>query len=92
MQDNDIELSDIPKVTEEQMARAKMRIAGKPVAKGKVRINIFLDAEVDAYFKTKAGGRGYQTLINEALKVNIRDHELETILRRVIREELRAVD
>ena len=92
MQDKDIDLSDIPEVTEEQMARAKMRIAGKPVAKGKVRGNIFLDAEVVAYFKTKAGGRGYQTLINEALKANIRNHELETILRRVIREELHAVD
>lgn len=65
-----------------------MRIAGKPIAKGIVRVNIFLDAEVVAYFKTKAGGRGYQTPINEALKANIRDHELETILRRVIREEL----
>jgi uncharacterized protein (DUF4415 family) len=56
MQDNDIDLSDIPEVTEEQMARAKMRIAGKPVVKGKVRVNIFLDAEVVAYFKTIAGG------------------------------------
>jgi hypothetical protein len=37
MQDNDIDLSDIPEVTEEQMARAKTRIAGKSVAKGKVR-------------------------------------------------------
>ena len=87
MRDEDIDLSDIPEVTEEQMARAKMRIAGKPIVKGKVRINIFLDAEVVAYFKTKAGGRGYQTLINEALKANIRDHELETILRLLIRKE-----
>ena len=89
MQDKDIDLSDIPEVTEDQMAGAKMRIGGKPVAKGKVRVNIFLDAEVVAYFKAKAGGRGYQTLINESLKANIRDHELETILRRVIREELK---
>ena len=92
MQDKDIDLSDIPEVTEDQMAQAKLRIGGKPVAKGKVRVNIFLDAEVVAYFKAKAGGRGYQTLINEALKANIRDHELEAILRRVIREELHAVD
>jgi uncharacterized protein (DUF4415 family) len=92
MQDKDIDLSDIPEVTEDQMAQAKLRIGGKPVAKGKVRVNIFLDVEVVAYFKAKAGGRGYQTLINEALKANIRNHELETILRRVIREELHAVD
>jgi uncharacterized protein (DUF4415 family) len=88
MKDENINLSDIPEVTEEQMVRAKFRIGGKPVAKGKVRVNIFLDANVVAYFKTQAGGRGYQTLINEALKENIRHQELEAILRRVIREEL----
>ncbi|MHC4149427.1 MAG: BrnA antitoxin family protein [Planctomycetota bacterium] len=88
MKDENIDLSDIPEVTEEQMVRAKFRIGGKPVAKGKVRVNIFLDANVVAYFKTQAGGRGYQTLINEALKENIRHQELEAILRRVIREEL----
>ena len=90
MKDEDIDLSDIPEVTEEQMARAKLRLGGKPMPEGKVRVNIFLDANVVAYFKTKAGGRGYQTLINEALKENIRHQDLETILRRVIREELRS--
>jgi len=92
MQDKDIDLSDIPEITEEQLARAKLRIDGKPVAKGKIRVNMFLDTEVVAYFKAKAGGRGYQTLINEALKENIRKHDIEAILRRVIREELHAAD
>lgn len=91
MRDEDIDLSDIPEVTEEQMTRAKFRIDGKPVQKGKVRVNILLDANVIAYFKTQAGGRGYQTLINEALKTNIRNHDFEATLRRVIREELNAV-
>ena len=88
MKDEDIDLSDIPKATEDQMARAELRIGGKPVPKSKVRVNIFLDASIVAYFKTQAGGRGYQTLINEALKENIRHQDIETILRRVIREEL----
>lgn len=68
MRDEDIDLSDIPEVTEDQMSRAKLRIEGKPVLKGKVRVNILLDANVVAYFKAQAGSRGYQTLINEALK------------------------
>jgi uncharacterized protein (DUF4415 family) len=92
MQDEDIDTSDIPEVTERHMVKAKLRLGGKDVSKGKIRVNIFLDAEVVAYFKTKAGGRGYQTLINEALKTNIRNIDLETILRRVIREELHATD
>jgi L-amino acid N-acyltransferase YncA len=47
-----------------------------------------LDAEVVAYFKAEAQGRGYQTLINEALKDSIRMEGIESLLRRVIREEL----
>ena len=36
MKDEDIDLSDIPEVTEDQIAGAKLRIGGKPVPKGKV--------------------------------------------------------
>lgn len=34
---------------------------------GKQRVSIMLDASVIAFFKAKAGERGYQTLINQAL-------------------------
>jgi len=43
------------------------------------------------YFKALAGGRGYQTLINETLKSSIRAEGLETMLRRVIQEELKLI-
>ncbi len=89
MRDEDINLSDIPEVTENHLAQAVLRVDGKTFPKGKVRVNILLDANIVAYFKTQAGGRGYQTLINEALKTNILHHDLETILRRVIRDELK---
>ena len=90
MQDEDIDLSDIPQVMEDQIAQATLRIDGKPLPKGKVSINISLDAKTLTYFKAQAGGRKYQTLINEALKEYIRNHDLEVILRRVIREELHS--
>ena len=61
----DIDMSDIPEVTEEQLAQAVLRVDGKPVPRGKVQVNMYLDAAVVAYFKAQAGGRGYQTLINE---------------------------
>lgn len=88
MKDEDINLSDIPEIREDQIAKAKLRIGGKPVPKGKVRVNIFLDASIVAYFKSQAGGRGYQTLINQTLRDNIRFKDLEAVLRRVIHEEL----
>ena len=51
MNDEDIDLSEIPEVTAEQIAQATLRLGGKPVARGKVRVNIYLDAEVVEYFK-----------------------------------------
>jgi uncharacterized protein (DUF4415 family) len=55
--------------------------------RGKVRLTMYLDMAVVEYFRSRAGGRGYQTLINEALKQAIQQENLEDVLRRVIREE-----
>ena len=76
----------------EQMSQATLRVGGQPVSKGKTRVDIYLDTEVVEYFKARAGGRGYQTLINEALKEKMRSTGVETMLRRVIREELEGYD
>lgn len=53
----------------------------------KQKINITLDPDVIAWFKAQAGGRGYQTLINAALREAMHRTSLEETLRRVIREE-----
>jgi len=57
---------------------------------GKQRVSIMLDGEVIAFFRAKAGARGYQTLINQALHDAMTGERLEAVLRRVIREELHA--
>ena len=49
---------------------------------------MYLDSEIVEYFKTQAGGRGYQTLINQTLQESIHHQNLEEIVRRVIREVL----
>jgi uncharacterized protein (DUF4415 family) len=85
-------MSDTPEVTEEQLAQAVLRVDGKPVPRSKVRVNMYLDAAIVAYFKAQVGGRGYQTLINKVPKENIRRQDLEAMLRRVIREELAAAE
>jgi uncharacterized protein (DUF4415 family) len=61
----------------------------KAMPRGKTRLTMYLDLAVVEYFRSRAGGRGYQTLINEALKQAIEQESLESILRRVIREEAR---
>jgi len=67
----------------------RKRSASGAVLPAKRRINIFLDSATLEYFKDKAGGRGYQTLINETLKQAMQSESLETVVRKTIREELR---
>lgn len=55
---------------------------------GKQRVSIMLDGSIIAFFKAKAGERGYQTLINQALRQAMTGEQIESTLRRVIREEL----
>ena len=57
---------------------------------GKQRVSIMLDGSVIAFFKAKAGERGYQTLINQALRHAMTGEQMESTLRRVIREELHS--
>jgi uncharacterized protein (DUF4415 family) len=58
---------------------------------GKQRVSIMLDGEVIAFFRAKAGERGYQTLINQSLHEAMTADRMEATLRRVVREELQAV-
>ena len=67
----------------------RKRGATGEVLPAKRRINIFLDSTTLEYFKDKAGGRGYQTLINETLKQAMQAENLEAVVRKTIRKELR---
>ena len=63
---------------------------------GKTRITIYIDDDVLEAFRDRAdaSGRGYQTMINDALRAYLGKASLpidEDILRRVIREELENV-
>src|SRR5437867_4331046 len=64
--------------------------------KGKTRITIFLDDEIIRRFRALAQktGKGYQTLINQALKQQLAIEEprlTATAVRKIIREELSQV-
>ncbi|HIJ23831.1 MAG: hypothetical protein HON68_11745 [Gammaproteobacteria bacterium] len=49
---------------------------------------MMLDQDIINYYKGLAGGRGYQTLINQALREAMAAHDLKETLRELIREEL----
>ncbi len=57
---------------------------------GKHRITIMLDDAIVHAYKARAGGRGYQTLINETLRRGLQADALKEALREVIREEFHA--
>jgi uncharacterized protein (DUF4415 family) len=61
--------------------------------RGKTRITIFLDNAVLARFKalSQSTGKGYQTLINEALNAHLGlagEPMTPELVRRIVREEL----
>ena len=64
MSDEDIDTSDIPELTDEQLAR--MVRANPNYRVTKASTNIRLDTDVLAWFKQ--GGRGWQTRINAILR------------------------
>ncbi len=66
-----------------------------PSSGSKVRITIRLDRDIIDWFRTKVeeqGGGNYQTLLNDALRAYINNHDksIEEVIRRVVREELHA--
>jgi hypothetical protein len=65
------------------------------VEPGKTRVTIRIDDDVLEWFRSKVppgGGAGYQTAMNAALRAHMLAHsgELETLLRRIVAEELDA--
>lgn len=89
----------VPKLTQADFDRASYRVAGKKASKaqwqaavqartGKQRISIMLDAPIIEHFRAAAGERGYQTLINEALRRVVEGSGVVADVRLAVREEL----
>lgn len=79
--------------TEYDMKKAKRGAVITPA--GKTRITIYLDDAVLAAFRKRAEaeGRGYQTMINEALSASLTENNAPVTigaLRKMLREELHA--
>ena len=96
---------DAPRITKAFFEKGEHLIAEKKVSKaewqiaaraqlgevlGKKHISIMLDIAIIEYFKTMAGNRGYQTLINDTLRRAVEGQSLVTELRTVVQRELAA--
>jgi len=65
LEDEDIDLSDIPEITPEMFVKAIVRRGLQPPL-AKQQVTIRLDDDVLAWFR--AQGKGYQTRINSLLR------------------------
>ena len=83
------DLDEVPVLTDEYFAHAVHRVGLKPVGK-KLKINLTLDPDVVAWYKARAGGRGYQTLMNAALRERMLGFDIADTVRAAIREELHS--
>lgn len=71
LQDEDIDLADVPEITPEMFAKAVVRRGLKPPP-SKQQITIRLDDDVLNWFR--AQGEGYQTRINSLLRAYMEAH------------------
>ena len=72
LQDEDIDLSDMPEITPEMFAKAVVRRGLKPAPR-KQQVTIRLDGDVLEWFR--AQGKGYQTRINSLLRAYMEAHQ-----------------
>jgi uncharacterized protein (DUF4415 family) len=84
---------EAPPITQTDIKNGKLvlrkRGTNGAVLPNKQRVNIYLDSEIIEHFKTLAGDRGYQTLINDALKQSLQAQSIEATIKKTIREEMR---
>jgi len=67
--EDEIDLTEIPEITDEEWARREVGPFYRPVKKS---ITIRLDADIIAWFKAK--GSGYQTAMNRVLRDYFASH------------------
>ncbi len=95
MTDEEIDYSDIPPLSEEQLAR--MRPLGEVLphlVQMREQIVVALESDIAEWVQEKAqhSAQEYKIIVNRALRVYIEQEKepLEETLRRIIREELQA--
>ena len=72
LKDEDIDLSDLPEVSQEMFARAIVRRGLKPVSR-KAQLTLRVDSDVLDWFRKQ--GQGYQTKINALLRAYMNAHK-----------------
>lgn len=68
MKDEEVDLSEIPEVTAQDLRGAVLRVGGKPVPEGKSFVGVLLDSDLVEELRKRGGEKGLQRVIDEALR------------------------
>lgn len=71
MKDEDVDLSEIPELTAEDLRGAVLRVGGKAVPAGKSFVGMLLDSDLVEELQKRAGEKGLQRLIDETLRASL---------------------
>ncbi len=71
MKDEDIDLSEIPEITAQDLRGAVLRVGGKSVPEGKSFVGMFLDSDLLEELRKRSGAEGLHGLINETLRASL---------------------
>jgi uncharacterized protein (DUF4415 family) len=71
MTDEEVDLSEIPEITAQDLRGAVLRLGGKPVPEGKSFVGMLLDSDLVEELRKRAGERGLQRVINETLRASL---------------------
>ena len=73
MRDEDIDYSDIPKITPEMFAKGVVKKGGVVIRRVKQPVTLRVEADVLEWFKAR--GKGYQTEMNAVLEAYVKAHK-----------------
>ncbi len=71
MRDEDVDLSEIPEVTAQNLQGAVLWVGGRPVPEGKSFVGMLLDSDLAEELRKRAGEKGLQRVINETLRASL---------------------
>ena len=71
MLDEDVDLSDLPEITAQDLRGAVLQVGGKPVPEGKSFVGMLLDSDLVEELRKRAGEKGLQRLIDETLRASL---------------------
>jgi len=71
MKDDEVDLSEVPEITAQDLRGAVLRVGGEPVPEGKSFVGMLLDSDLVEELRKRAGEEGLQRVINETLRASL---------------------